>query len=506
MLLLKKRYSFRLLLNEKRASQDLITSGRGETQIWAWIHDLMYESAAMLPLPLTQKLLKSSLDHDVSPALMLASAGNKFRVIARVPALWRNFLKKRGCKIHFMSAIFWQIEILRKFREGLRAYDRLSAQNVSAPSAPYAVLNNIHDNTYSSVFQNDKAQDFLKWFYNKFSYKNYWIIPVSPQPYKTVDNFSLVSSPFPALEAAELTKFQMLAKRAVIGAFLKLIIGKWQDAYMLADRLEEIYITCLPANKLARLYAFTNAYYIYRPLWTYEAEKRGAEIALIFYATNSFNIELISRQPNGVAPGYAYMSWPHIYTQHENHKNFMQRTILKKPQIHLTNLIPYEDSGAEFHLQGKLKILYLDVQPFRPAFMASIGRPCHFYTEDISQKSLEDIVSITSNLDARLFIKSKRSVGKKMSPRYRRKLKEIENLAHVQIIESHISPQRVCEEADIIICQPFTTAALFAQQAGKPVVYYDAQGFFTRDQMASQGVPLVSGPVELESWLHSLKA
>lgn len=503
--LLRKRYNFRLLLNEGRALRHLIKAGRGEAQIWAWTHEMVDDSSARLPLPLVQKLLKTSLDHDIGPALMLASAGNEFPIIVRVPVRWRAFLKARGSKLHFLSSVFWWIEILRKFREGLRAYSRLLTSSIQAPSTSYAVLNNLHDNTYGSVFQNQNAQDFLKWFHYKFSYKNYWIIPGSPQESKSVDNFSLVPSPFPALTASERVQFQLSAKGAIIAAFLKLMAGKWQGTYMLADKLEEIYIGCLPIEKLARMYVFTNANYIYRPLWTYEAEKRGAEIALIFYSANTFNIELTSGQSNGIAPGYPFMTWPHIYTQHENHKQFLQNMMRSKAHIDVAGHIPYEDSGVAANISGKLKIVYMDVQPFRRAFMASIGRPCHFYTEEISKESLEDIVSVTRDLGAHLFIKPKRNVGKKLSLGYRETLKEIQNYDHVKTMDSHISPQRLCKLADIVICQPFTTAALFAIEAGKPVAYYDAQGLFVRDQLASQGVTLLKGRAELESWLNSIQ-
>lgn len=500
---LKKRYNFRLLLNEGRAFQHLVKTGRGETQIWEWIHEMVGGNSSSMPLPLVQKLLKSSLDRDIGPALMLASAGSEFPIVVRLPASWRAFLKGRGSRLHFLSAILWQTEILRKFREGLLAYRRLSMPSLQSPSTPYAVLNNLHDNTYGSVFQNQNAQDFLKWFHSKFFYKNYWIVPVSPQKKWTVDNFTIVPSPFPALAASELVQFKSLAKRALITAFLRLMVGKWADSYMLADRLEEIYITCVPANRLASIYVFNNASYIYRPLWTYEAERRGAEIALFFYATNNFDIEMTSRSSNGVAPGYPFMTWPHIYTQHENHKKHLESFISAK--VYVAGLIPYEDSGAEVNLPGDIRIAYLDVQPFRRAFMASIGRPCHFYTEDISRESLEDLVSVSRDLGARLFIKPKRNVGKRLSLSYRKTLTEIQDQDHVELVDYHISPQRVCEKADIVICQPFTTAALFAREAGKPVAYYDAQGLFLKDQLACQGIPLLSGRAELENWLNSAR-
>lgn len=497
----KKQYGFRLLLNEGRAFQRLIKTGQGETQIWEWIDDLVCHASPGLELPLKQKLLKASLDHDLAPALMLASAGNRFPVIVRTPGCWRSCVRAHGTNVHFMSALLWQAEVLRKFIDGLRTYRRLSRHAQQAPSGNYAVLSGLHGSTYTSALRNDNAQDFLAWFRKRFAFTHYWIIPASAENYTSAGNCSWVASPFPALPAEEKFAFLSAAQKIICAALLRLCVGQWHEAYMLSDRLEEIYMRHVPTENLAKMYAFTNAAYIYRPLWTYEVERRGAEVALFFYSTNTFNMALAKGGGNGNAPGYSQMAWPHIYTQHENHKIFLQDTMLRKADIKIVGPIPYEDNAADINLPGQLKILYLDVQPFRAAFMASIGRPCHLYTEEVSREAFQDIVLLAGEQGAALFIKPKRNVGKRLSPAYRKMLLETEQKKFVKIIDPYISARQLCEKADIVICQPFTTAALFAQVFGKPVAYYDAQGVFADDQLAAQGITLLKGRAALETWL-----
>ncbi len=497
----RKQYAFRLLLNEGRAFQRLIKTGQGETQLWEWIDDLVRHSSPRMELPLKQKLLKASLDHDLAPALMLAAAGRAFPVIVRVPASWRLFLRAKGTKIHLLSAVLWRAEILRKFMDGIRVYKRLNKNTQPAPGVPYAVLMGLHGGTYTSVLRNKNAKDFFAWFRDCFPLSHYWIVPASVENYTSIRDCTWVPAAFPALPTKTQSEFQITARKIIVTAFAQLCTGRWHNAYMLVDRLEEIYMGLVPAADLAQMYAFTNANYIYRPLWTYEVERRGAEVSLFFYAINSFNIALASGRGNGTAPGYSLMSWPHIYTQHENHKKFLQSTMSQQANIHVVGLIPYEDNAADIHLPDTINILYLDVQPFRKAFMASIGRPCHFYTQEVARESFEDIVSVTTDMQVRLFIKPKRDVGKRLPSGYREMLTEAEQKKHVTVIDSYISPLRLCAKVDIVICQPFTTAALFAESAGKPVVYYDAQGLFIKDQPACQGVPLLKGRAELADWL-----
>ena len=497
----KKKYGFRLLLNEGRSFHHLVKTGQGETQMWAWIEALIRKPSAGMGVPLTQKLLRVSLDHDISPGLMLASAGNQFPMIVRVPAPWRAFLRSCGLRVHFLSMVAWQVEILQKFLDGLRCYRRLCRTLPPAPAVPYAVLSGLHGNSYTSVLRNKKAQDFLVWFRAGFFQPHYWIVPASAEVYQAVDDCTFVPTPFPGLPVKEHAEFRSASRTAIFSAVLKLCVGRWQDAYMLADRLEEIYMKFVPVQDLAKAYVFTNSVYIYRPLWTYEAARRGAEILLFFYSTNTFNITLAGVQTNGYAPAYSLMSWPLIYTQHENHKQFLDDILSSPADIRVVGTIPYEDNAADIDLPGALKIVYLDVQPFRAAFMASIGRPCHFYTEDISRQAFQDLVSFARENNAQLFIKPKRDVGKRLSPAYRKMLHDTAQKNFVKILDPYISPQRLCQDADIVICQPFTTAALFAQLTGKPVAYYDAQGIFMKDQPACQGITLLSGRQELARWL-----
>lgn len=498
---LKNKYACHRLLNEARSFQTLVRTGRGEAQIWEWIEALVQHHSVDMDRPLLQKLLKASLDHDLAPALMLASAGNPSPMIVKVPKPWRSFLRTKGVHVHPLSGHFWRISVLQKFREGLGVYKRLCHHSLSSPSGPYAVLCGIHDNTYTSIFDHSGAQDFLQWFRKRFPYSQYWVIPVSSSKNKSADNCLLTSLPFPGLARKEKKAFQTAARKIIVSAFLDLLAGKWKSAYILSSLLEECYVRQIPIDHLAKFYAFTNALYIERPLWTYEAEKRGAKIAMFFYGTNNFNYFLTGGGSYGVAPGYSLMTWPIIFTQHENHKQALQAIVSADTIINVPGLIPYEDNGASIDLSGKIKIVYLDVQPFRTAFMASIGRPCHIYTEDISSETFQDIVALAAEFNASLFIKPKRNVGKRLSPPYRKMLQNAEALQHVTITDPYFSPQRLCENADIVICQPFTTAALFAKSLGKPVVYYDAQGLFLKDQLACQGIPLLSGRVELKNWL-----
>lgn len=499
----KKKYGCALLLNQMRAFGRLVKSQKGEAEIRAWIEALLSNNADNFETPLKQKLLKESIDRDIAPPLMLASAGVDFPSIVRLPKEWRRFIASKGARLHRLSAFLWTAEVLRKFKQGIGTYKKL-LRNEQKPDENYAVLNGIHDTSFVSTLSNIPAQDFLAWFRKFFNYARQWIVPFSGGSFPSINEIFIAKFPFPAIPPEQITVFKDKARKKIIHALLKMLTGDWRAAYMLSDTLEATYVGLLPAAQLAKLYAFTNAQYVYRPLWTYEAEQKGSTIALFFYSTNTFDMKLSDGDDIGYAPGYSMMTWPVIYTQHKNHHEFLKKLIKQQTDIKVQGLVSYEDNGRKPAISGNIKILYLDVQPFRPAFMSDIGRPCHIYTEGVSEQTFHDIVMASKKMNAALFIKPKRFVGNRLSPSYKRMLLDAESQEIVHVIDSGISPARLCEDVDLVICQPFTSAALFAQAAGKPVIYYDAPGFFQKNQLADYGVPLLQGRAELEGWLKEM--
>jgi polysaccharide biosynthesis PFTS motif protein len=136
--------------------------------------------------------------------------------------------------------------------------------------------------------------------------------------------------------------------------------------------------------------------------------------------------------------------------------------------------------------------------------MAGIGRPCHFYTPGISRQSFDDIAKACRTHQINFFCKPKRDVGDRLCPEYDQMLSHGHERGLWQVLDHRISPARLCAEADIVICQPFTSAGLFAKALGKPSAYYDPMGIFEKSQPAAQGIPVLQGPEELMNWIKGV--
>ena len=69
-------------------------------------------------------------------------------------------------------------------------------------------------------------------------------------------------------------------------AVFNLLRGRWWDALMLGEEAKAMVVHLAHQEDLAQEYLFTQQHSVYRPLWTYEAERRGCKVTMYCYATN----------------------------------------------------------------------------------------------------------------------------------------------------------------------------------------------------------------------------
>ncbi|WP_333856278.1 hypothetical protein, partial [Denitromonas sp.] len=95
-----------------------------------------------------------------------------------------------------------------------------------------------------------------------------------------------------------------------------------------------------------------------------------------------------------------------------------------------------------------------------------------------------------------------RNIGRTAHPRYRACAERLGTADNVVLVDPAVSAMKVIEAATVTISLPFTSTALLARQLGKPSVYYDPTGSVQTDDRAAHGIPVLSGPAELDAWLR----
>jgi polysaccharide biosynthesis PFTS motif protein len=103
---------------------------------------------------------------------------------------------------------------------------------------------------------------------------------------------------------------------------------------------------------LAVEYLFHNSGWIYRPLWTYDAEKFGSKIIFYFYSTNCESFK-VSDKDQAIPYGWMAMSWPCYLVWDVWQSDFIKRAIGDEAKIIIVGSIWFTSSPEVVPLKIK---------------------------------------------------------------------------------------------------------------------------------------------------------
>ena len=508
---LKYKYKFTYLYNALRALQ-YVRSVEGETKIFECLNYI--QSIPLCPkrkntphfqLAVSQKLFWECTDTGLATAVMLSRYKYNKPLILPYPKQWRNYLESIGLINHRLSKIYFYKMIFYKLIEGIKEYCLLLKKSIHDNSEKkidftnYVLFLGFPENALKLRNNNIKLDNFMS--YTKEKYKDKNLVYYGLQSKHIASGCFTTTYLFcPLNNFTQITNFLFTGAMMVLKAILSLVLGQWSRAYMLKDEMLAKYIDYLPREALPNEVVFSNSYYVYKPLWAQKLEKLNKKVVLLFYATNTYNIET-KKTEYGMYPAYSHMTWSNYYTFHENHKKFLQ-SVCKNSHVHVEeSAINLVDKSKSISLPNGTKIAVFDVLPFRDAFLAKIGRPTTLYDFPTSKQFLLDILSWCEKNKTYLILKTKRNVKNRSCPKYSRMLKKLSSNKWFIIVDSQYSPRTVSSQVDAVICQPFTSAAISAKEVCKLVAYYDATGELKQNQLACQGVRLLDDKLKLWEYL-----
>jgi polysaccharide biosynthesis PFTS motif protein len=313
-----------------------------------------------------------------------------------------------------------------------------------------------------------------------------------------------VSSPIPPL-----TRFSSLARfiswgiGAVLIASWDLLRGRWWHALLLNQAVLAAQVRIQSPERLARDYLFHNSGWIYRPLWTYEAERLGARITFYFYSANCEGL----MRPGGYSPlvyGYQAMNWPYYLVWDKYQADFVRRAIGVKANISVVGPIWFHCSAMEMPAISGRGVAVFDVIPHRSSSYQTMGAEFEFYVPETCIKFLQDIQQIAKDAGYMMLWKRKRKIGSLAHARYRYISERLSETENVIIVDPDISAYRVIEASTRVVSMPFTSTALIARELGKPSCYYDPTGLIQKEDGAAHGIVIIRGVEELTRWLKGL--
>jgi polysaccharide biosynthesis PFTS motif protein len=298
--------------------------------------------------------------------------------------------------------------------------------------------------------------------------------------------------------------YVLWATRAFLFAAFDLFRGRWWHALLLNQAVVSEQVRRLPATRLARQYLFHNSNWLYRPLWTYEAEARGSEIIFYFYSTNCEGFRKLDGGAATVIYGYQAMNWPIYLVWDDFQARFVRRCAGPSSNIKCVGPIWFQSSELENPTPREGGVAVFDVTPFRASYFSALALDNEFYTPPVAKMFLGHTSAVLAESGFLMLWKRKRSIGRMAHPHYRLFADRLAGESFVYVIDPGTSAVEVIEASTAVVSMPFTSTALIAKEMGKPSVYYDPTGLLHRDDPAAHGIPVVSSPDELKCWLRDV--
>lgn len=450
---------------------------------------------------------------------LLFSLGTGTEVAYPMPKKWRDILSDHGFQINYCRCLLlWIGLVVLYYGYGILCIGRFALNSFFSIFNKRAVVKEKHayfeNLTNSNLPQPDKAglsHDIISWYskwdgrVNDLSNICHGVrnaIPIvagnirveyKAPPFNSVNSFR------------SLIKFVCWSVTAIAIAFIDLLRGRWWHALLLAESAKAKVVQLSEPEALASDYLFHYSGTIYRPMWTYEAEKKGSRIICYFYSTSE-QVKL----PSGYESQryeWGAASWP-VYLVWDNYQaDVIRRDIDENADIIVVGPIWFSTSSIELPDIPERSIAVFDIQPHRQSSYFGFITLADYHAQfpKLHVNFLTDIHSILSENKVSMVFKRKREIDKKSSvKKYTRVVQTLSLSKDVIIIDPSVSPVKVIGKCKGVISMPFTSTALYLCEQGIPSAYYDPTGWIQKDDRGAHGIPILSGIDELRIWVESV--
>jgi polysaccharide biosynthesis PFTS motif protein len=452
----------------------------------------------------------------LNQALLHALGKNGGKVIFPLPKEWQVTISKYGFDVaNIRSSLLWYLYIL-----GACLYGALQIAKVifsgfkslfqeSSPPKNHVYFANLSSGNLPHGIHGQKSYDIVSW-YLQWSGRAQSIEAVHHSvpnvPNKLMDGVNLVFQPqaLPALIGLKaVARYTAWGVMACFIALMDCLRGRWWHALLLNQAALSAQVRLLPKTSLAYEYLFNNSGWIYRPLWTYDAEKVGSKIIFYFYSTNCENFKT-SETEASIPYGWQAMSWPNYLVWDKRQADFVKMSVGNEHEISIVGSIWFQSGAVEVSILGDVGVAVFDITPHRKCRYITLGLDNEFYTPVVANSFMQLVSNAILQQGLVMNWKKKRSIGRTAHPFYRRLADQLVKSNHVRLIDPDISGVLVIEKSTAVISMPFTSTALIAREMGKPSVYFDPTGLLQNDDGAAHGIPVLSNQTDLEAWLSDL--
>jgi polysaccharide biosynthesis PFTS motif protein len=445
---------------------------------------------------------------------ILYSVGNCDSAITYpLPLEWRKVLFRHGFKVSkFNSIIRWNVFVILKFVSAILLFalkifgDLKHLVRKDNPfKGRYVYFDNLSSRNFPLTSSKGPMNNIFTW-YLQWSGKSPNFDSLC-HDVKGINKGVVGNIPVIPLPSALplLTKMRGLLDLLLWGSvmiffsLIDLIRGRWWHALLFGESFKAKVFRIVDHDELAKDYLFHNSGWIYRPLWTYEAEKRGSRILFYFYSTNVEGF----KQDGGYLPayfGWKTSTWSNILVWDREQQDFVNRSIERKVNTFIVGPIWFESGVEELPELPPNSISVFDVQPVRDSLYNSLGIQFDYFIPSNCNQFIKDVYEVISKNNHIMVLKRKRNIGNLVHHRYQNLVDQLVNEPNFMSVDAEIRPEQIIDKCKAVISMPFTATSIIAREMGKPTVYYDPTNKIQKDDRGAHGIEIISGIKELEDW------
>ena len=439
-------------------------------------------------------------------------------VIHYVPPDWQVILRQHGFKVSSLWCILaWQGFVATRFYKGVVNIAQIawaSALHIKHSStvtlSEYVYFDGMDTNNLPQPDADGRSHDIFSW-YEKWAGRVanlealcHAIHDAAPTSTNKIPVVGMRWPVPPLANTWSLMRFLIWGVMATCLALFDWLRGRWWHALLLGEGATAALVRMQPASNLAQEYLFTQSRICDRPLYTYEAEQRGAQITFYFYSTNS---ERISRSSGHHAQLYMWqaMNWPRYLVGDSYQVEFVHKMVGTSAKVSIVGPIWFSTCAIDAPQIPEKAIAIFDIQPIRISFYVLHAEEDDYFVPYTSTQFTTDSFICLQSIGAHMVFKRKRQLSSRYHPRYIGFLERMGRWDKMITVDPDTSAYKLIEKCSAVISMPFTSTALIARELGKPSCFYDPTGLIQRDDRAAHGIPIMIGRVELQAWLEALE-
>lgn len=465
-------------------------------------------------LPKAEIILKKYLfirilNNSFNRSLLISLVSKSNKISIPIPKQFREIIKKEKFLISDLKCqILWFFYLLALYVYGLSIIFKILFESILClfnkkfPTKKYAYFYQLKKNNLPSTSDNQQSYDIVSWYWKKWNGRNK-NVEVVHHSCRTTPEFTSKKIPLyyqknflpPLSNVFSFFNFLFWSLKILIIFILDFFRGRWWNIILIPEAAYAAKARFLNYDMLAKEYLFSNSNITHRPLWTYEAEAKGAKIILYFYSTNCekffFNLKNSEFQND-----YLLLNWPNYLVWDEAQKQFLNKLQIKN-KIDIVGPIWFVHSKVNNYYKNAITVF--DVSVLRPAVYTSYCNDFEYYIYLNIEKFYNEIIKLAKIKNININIKFKRD-DFDVSKRYLNLISKLSKEPNIRVFKE-VSVYDIIKNSKLIISLPFTSPTVLAQNLGVRCIFFDPSGLLDKNNSPNRKIFIAQSSEELKLWI-----